>query len=242
MKKYTTKKGTQVTIDGEIVRVAAQAVHISHFHTLNESPEKAYWVSVFQRCKGDISEIGLVALRDICIPKDGNSDLIADINSVSSEYRNALKIKKQAEEKEKAEEREKILNSVPDGCEVATQKFWLDGLINFSALDGATCTAWDDMYKSEGQGLFYIPSDRFADSRKARSDKNKRDEEASADRKAMEDSAFAQALTTGKPAVMRQWTTDRCMNGNGERECSFDSATEWAMPDGSRKTTYTCCF
>ncbi len=30
-------------------------------------------------------------------------------------------------------------------------------------------------------------------------------------------------------------------NGNDD-ECSFDSATEWAMPDGSRKITYTCCY
>jgi hypothetical protein len=52
---------------------------------------------------------------------------------------------------------------------------------------------------------------------------------------------FAEAGATGKPVAIGAWTTERCMNGN-DSECSFDRATEYAMPDGSRKTTYTCCY
>jgi hypothetical protein len=52
---------------------------------------------------------------------------------------------------------------------------------------------------------------------------------------------LAEAKTTGKPVALARWTTDRCMCGHGN-ECSCDSATEWLSPDGSRKTTYTCCY
>ena len=53
--------------------------------------------------------------------------------------------------------------------------------------------------------------------------------------------AFARAKSSGEKQQIESWMTDRCMNHNSD-ECSFDRATRWAMPDGSHRTTYTCCY
>ncbi len=44
---------------------------------------------------------------------------------------------------------------------------------------------------------------------------------------------FAEASETGKPVVLRKWSTDCC---DSREECSMDIVTEYAMPDGSTKT------
>jgi len=64
---------------------------------------------------------------------------------------------------------------------------------------------------------------------------------AKGERDAETQSVFAKASATGERQALCNWVTDRCYNGNDD-ECSFDSATEWALPDGSRNTTYTCCY
>lgn len=48
-----------------------------------------------------------------------------------------------------------------------------------------------------------------------------------------------QAKETGEPVVMYSYITSECMNGG--HDCSFDSATVYMLPDGTQKTTYTCC-
>jgi hypothetical protein len=49
------------------------------------------------------------------------------------------------------------------------------------------------------------------------------------------------ARATGKPHILRTYVTDRCCNGNSD-ECSFDHATEYVLPDGSRTTEFRCCY
>lgn len=49
------------------------------------------------------------------------------------------------------------------------------------------------------------------------------------------------ARETGERVKIESWVTNRCHNGNDD-QCSFDNAVRWAMPDGTEKTTYTCCF
>lgn len=51
----------------------------------------------------------------------------------------------------------------------------------------------------------------------------------------------AEARATGKPVMIEMWTTTRCMNGHSN-ECSFDKACRYAMPDGTIKVRYTCCY
>ena len=67
------------------------------------------------------------------------------------------------------------------------------------------------------------------------------EETAKAKRQAERDAIFAEAREAGERQKLRSWITNGCRNGNND-ECSFDSAVEWAMPDGSRKITYTCCY
>lgn len=49
------------------------------------------------------------------------------------------------------------------------------------------------------------------------------------------------ARETGERVKIESWVTNRCHNGNDD-QCSFDDAVRWAMPDGTEKITYTCCF
>ncbi|MFA6679184.1 MAG: hypothetical protein WCR96_01685 [Candidatus Methanomethylophilaceae archaeon] len=242
MKTFVTKNGTEITIDGEIVRTPKTSCHISHFYPFEESPDKLSWEATFRRGKRNISEIGLVAMREICIPKDGNTEIVAEISKLADEFRKSAVQAKLSDEKAKADEREKILASCPEGYEVARNSGWLDGICTFKAFDGATCNAWDDAYPDKGQGLYYIPVDRFDSSRKLMADKKTKFEKETSENDAKEKAAFKEAKETGKPIVLRKWITDRCMNGNEKNECSFDSAIESAMPDGSKKTKYVCCF
>lgn len=55
-----------------------------------------------------------------------------------------------------------------------------------------------------------------------------------------EAAALEAAKKTGEKVAIRTWITNECHNGH--RECSFDQACEWAMPDGSKTVTYTCCY
>jgi len=52
---------------------------------------------------------------------------------------------------------------------------------------------------------------------------------------------FAKARESGERQALETWVTEKCMNGN-DQECSFDRATRWALPDGTSKTTYGCCY
>jgi hypothetical protein len=52
---------------------------------------------------------------------------------------------------------------------------------------------------------------------------------------------FRQACEAKKPVLLDSWVTEKCMNGHDD-ECSFDRAGEYAMPDVTVKTTYTCCY
>ena len=52
---------------------------------------------------------------------------------------------------------------------------------------------------------------------------------------------FTKAMETGQRQVLKSWVTDRCMNRHDD-DCSFDNAYQWAMPDGTTRITYTCCY
>jgi hypothetical protein len=60
-------------------------------------------------------------------------------------------------------------------------------------------------------------------------------------RKAEFAAKLAEAQRTNKPVTLATWVTDHCMNHHDD-ECSFDSAVKSVLPDGTTKTTYTCCY
>lgn len=57
-----------------------------------------------------------------------------------------------------------------------------------------------------------------------------------AEKIAAEEAKFAEAKETGKPVLLRGWSTDCC---DPKEECSCDIHYEYAMPDGSVKHSWT---
>jgi len=51
---------------------------------------------------------------------------------------------------------------------------------------------------------------------------------------------FAKAKAENKPQELERWITEECIENLDE--CSFDSAVEFAMPDGTRSIQYSHCF
>ena len=68
----------------------------------------------------------------------------------------------------------------------------------------------------------------------------RQEKKEAADRKAKEDreAIFAKAKATGEKQALRSWTDD--CDGSA-CDCSFDSVTEWAMPEGTTTTTRVHC-
>jgi len=58
-------------------------------------------------------------------------------------------------------------------------------------------------------------------------------------KKAHKDAIFAKAKATGEKQVLDNWVTRECTEN--QDDCSFDAATEWALPNGSVKTTFSHC-
>lgn len=58
---------------------------------------------------------------------------------------------------------------------------------------------------------------------------------------AQDSETVSQAHETGQRQVLRSWMTGSCCNGHSD-QCSFDHATEYALPDGSRQIEYRCCY
>jgi hypothetical protein len=60
-----------------------------------------------------------------------------------------------------------------------------------------------------------------------------------AEKKAALDAKFIEAKNTGKKVLIRTWMSD-CHSD--DEDCSFDTNSEYAMPDGSTKTTWSHCW
>jgi hypothetical protein len=63
---------------------------------------------------------------------------------------------------------------------------------------------------------------------------------AKAAKQAKIDAAFAAAKSSNQPQELNRWMTEGC-SANLE-DCSFDSAVELAMPDGTTKIRYSHCY
>lgn len=175
------------------------------------------------------------------------------------EIAEALKAERDAWKKAEAEreaarkaeweaKRAEEIAACPAGKVPAVEVKWYDGIATYRTLDGtAEWDGWDGAAKTE-TGLCYFDESVVAEARERTAKRRAEDAAREAERKAAEEKenarvaeCFRQAKETGKRVPIRKWTTGRCMNGN-DNECSFDNATEWAMPDGTTKTTYACCF
>lgn len=145
------------------------------------------------------------------------------------------------------ERRAAVIAACPADHEPCTLGRWFDGIQAYIAPDGTEFDGWDGK-DDHGCGIVYIDKATVAEASARAAERAKADAAIAAERQAREEqerrdreAAFAKARETGERQPLRKWVTDRCMNGNDD-DCSFDSAVEWAMPDGTAKTTYTCCF
>jgi hypothetical protein len=90
---------------------------------------------------------------------------------------------------------------------------------------------WIITPKQEGQIIAEYKAAVEAKKAKAKAEKE--------EKQAEKDAIFAKARSTGEKQALRQWMTEGCTENLND--CSFDSAVEWAMPDGTTKITYTHC-
>ncbi|MFZ4396945.1 MAG: hypothetical protein ACOYOU_15125 [Kiritimatiellia bacterium] len=93
----------------------------------------------------------------------------------------------------------------------------------------------------ESVGVFYATREEIDAIKTAQGECAARAAAEKAKKDAARVAAFARARETGDRQELGSWTTDRCMNRHSD-ECSFDIATAWAMPNGTEKTTYDCCY
>ena len=242
---YTTKSNTIVTMNGEHVRFTppggkSTAIHIGHFCRLENSEYKSELTAKLKKSGRDIADIGCVALDTLTVSA-AEPVLVAELLKKATEYRVASVAKAAEAEADRATLVAEITAACPAGYEVATVQSRFDGIAQFEAADGTTVSSWDDAYKNEGAGMYYVETEKFEAARITNKAKAEREAAATATAKANCEAKAAEASTTGKPVILVQWTTDRCHNGNS-CECSCDNATKYIHPDGQTTTKYTCCF
>lgn len=247
--KMTTKRGATVETINAKVHINGKCIcHIGRVEFTDELDADGYarmnnaWK--LANGKGDLP-------KDIAVI---SGKLVADrdiIEALRSE-RDAWKVEEaKREEARKAEwqaKRDAAVAACPAGKVPAVCVNWFDGIATYRTLDGsAEWQEWDRPADAE-TGIWYADGETVA---KAKEETAKKKEEAArreaekaeAKKRAEEhrSECFRQAAESGERVAIRHWTTTRCMNGNDD-ECSCDNATEWALPDGTAKTTYTCCF
>lgn len=102
--------------------------------------------------------------------------------------------------------------------------------------------------RGEGDGTAYysirwdeegVKKLRFlAKEREAAINKTRSEEEATASAKVAD--AVAKAKASNAEVLIDKWTTGRCMRGASD--CSFDTASRYALPNGKVVTRYRCCY
>ena len=172
------------------------------------------------------------------------------ISAAIEANRRAQEAAEKAEAERKAayeRRRADVIAACPADCEPCTMGKWFDGSQTYIAPDGTQFVQCDGA-DAHGCGIVYVKREIVADARR-RAAERQAAEKAAAEKAAAENAAraahrddcFRRARETGERVKIESWTTDRCHNGNDD-ECSFDNAVRWAMPDGTEKITYTCCF
>lgn len=124
---------------------------------------------------------------------------------------------------------------------VLARQNWSNGDLcaaEYQTEDGLKVIA-SDLLESH-HGWYYLPSSQVEAERTKQQAATDREAAAKASTEADRAAKFAQAKATDKPVVLRTWMTDDCTTRL--QDCSFDSAAEIAMPDGTTHIEYTHCF
>lgn len=247
--KMTTKKGATVETVGSCVMINGKSIcHVGRVEFTGELDADRY---------ARMNAAWKAAKRPGELPKDVaviGGRILADreiVDALMAERDAWKKAEAEREAARKAEweaKRAAAVAACPAGKVPAVCKDWFDGIATFETLDGtAEWRAWERQEDAE-TGIYYFDESVVAEARERTEKRRAEDARLEAEMKEEEErenarveECFRQAAESGQRVAIRKWTTTRCMNGNDD-ECSFDNATEWAMPDGTTKTTYVCCF
>ena len=241
--EITTKAGTVFTMDGETVSYKKGSVKGGHHISYYKLPEEIHSQGALREWERKNNKTVAWVCMPVVISSD-ETELCAAIAAMRQAYDEKLARKREADETIKAQheaQRQQAIADCPAGFIPAVYKSSYDGIVTFSEIvSGAECQAWDDTYEPVGGGIYYIPSEKFDSDRNRKSRQQQATEQAGQEARELEDNAFRMARETGTRQKIKGWVTDRCMKR--DRECSFDNATLWANPDGTKSTTYSCCY
>lgn len=168
-------------------------------------------------------------------------ELIPAARAAAAEREAARVAEEQARQAEFERRQAEARAACPDGYEACTTGRWFDGLLACVAADGTTVDQWDSI-DDHKCGIVYVRHELLEEQRasdaKAREFAARRQAEkeakAAADTK-HEAECLQQARETGERIAIRSYSVP-CRDPH--EECNVDIATVWAMPDGTKQTTY----
>lgn len=204
--------------------------------------------------------------RNIDVIKANKAEIIEYVNAANAKAREALE-KKLAEQRARMEaadnallnkmheDAEELRKQIPeDHVEVAVEKvgdadgwailkYSVGGVevnredVNHIGVASAIRPGAIEAFAEEY--VCSIAEDKLEQVKKELNEKAEAETNAEQAKIAERQSRFNEAKETGKPVVIRRWTSDCHSKG---LDCSFDINIEWAMPDGTTKTEWSHCY
>ena len=162
------------------------------------------------------------------------------VEAAIEEVAAAMQGRKEEEEKERKNNLEAVRGHCPVGYVIARQ-IWRNGDLcaaKYRTEDGIEVLASDLLDPHDG--VYYLPVEKVEAERTKQQAEAAKKAAAKAAVATKRTAKFAEALASGKPVVLRKWMTAECTENLSD--CSFDAASEIALPDGKTETTYTHCF
>lgn len=244
--KYKFNDGYEVEISerGTVQRLSpkkSDSIHASHFKAVAPGGRAAEQILKSGKKLEDYMIASQALTETVIRCGQGIQEAIAEITEMSArecEERNA----KHAADQAALIECEKLACGFADPVQVSVDHF--DGYPCAVKFNGREIRNPDWKLVYDGRVGFMersaldsaiVALDAAA---KLKSDSEAR---ATAERNAEFASKATEARASGQPVKLSGWTTDRCMNGHG-RDCSFDNAAKFVLPDGTTKTVFSCCY
>ena len=162
------------------------------------------------------------------------------VEAAIKEVAAAMKERKEKEEKMRKNNFETVRGHCPAGYMIARQ-IWRNGDLcaaKYRTEDGIEVLASDLLDPHDG--VYYLPVEIVEAERTKQQAEAAKKAAAKATVATKRAAKFAEALASGKPVVLRKWMTAECTENLSD--CSFDAASEIALPDGGKKIVYTHCF
>ncbi|MDY6835513.1 MAG: hypothetical protein SVY53_12010 [Chloroflexota bacterium] len=225
MIKTRTSKGVEVELEG----ISRNSVMCVFEHDGKKVRYQGTWQTVRDQA-GIYNPSVLVSANKkvmvlLMVPKEAYDQAI-------SEY---------LEEKERAkmESYQNAKNNCPDGYEPCSRN-WANGDLwsaEYETIDGIKVLASDQIEPVDG--WYLVPVSEIQNAKERQQARQSREED---ERTAFENqlkAAYEKAKETNTRVELRTWVTDECHQNLSD--CSFDAATEWVYPDGSRKIEYRHC-